>query len=331
MTMNQDDRSRLEQAGQNGAKVKVVAILGRGRSGSTILDNLLGEIDQFFSAGEVHNLFDRGLLQGHTCGCGQPLARCEIWSPILERALGETINPRQIVEWQSELVRPRHLLKLLDPSVEESSILHSYLGVLNRLYMSIADTSETSVIIDSSKRPPHGALLRLLPNVEPYFIQLIRDPRAVAFSRRRAKQSVDRPLRQESAAANALGWLNRNLSSHAVRREVPDGQSLLVRYEDFVAEPRQIVYDIMDMIDEDPASLPFTDSHTAVLTSNHTSSGNPSRFKTGTIGLQNDDRWVREQDLSDRFVTTAMTLPLLLRYGYPVRPSSEADRSVGAP
>ncbi len=149
-------------------------------------------------------------------------------------------------------------------------------------------------------------------------------------SRVGAETTVDRPLRQEAAASNALGWLNRNLSSYAVRRKVPARRFLLVRYEDFAAQPRQVVSDILDMIDEHPAHLPFTDSHTVVLSPNHTSSGNPSRFKTGPTAVQNDDRWVREQRSSDRFVTTVMTLPLLLHYGYPIRPSSGNDEVPGA-
>jgi len=33
---------------------KVLFITGRGRSGSTILDNLLGQLDGFFSLGQVN-------------------------------------------------------------------------------------------------------------------------------------------------------------------------------------------------------------------------------------------------------------------------------------
>ncbi len=186
VTPLRDPQKGHSQPGEDGNKVKVLAILGRGRSGSTLLDNLLGEIDQFFSAGEIHNIFSRGLLQGHTCGCGQPLASCEIWAPTLEKAFGSTVDAQQVVEWQSELVRPRRLLQLLH--APPPSELNSYLDVLNRLYKSIAHTSGARVVVDSSKRPPHGAVLRLLSNVDPYFVQLVRDPRAVAFSRRSGKQ-----------------------------------------------------------------------------------------------------------------------------------------------
>ena len=42
--------------------VRVLYIAGSGRSGSTILDRTLGQVDGFFSAGELCNLWGRGLL-----------------------------------------------------------------------------------------------------------------------------------------------------------------------------------------------------------------------------------------------------------------------------
>ncbi|MBA3432215.1 MAG: hypothetical protein H0U16_12145, partial [Actinobacteria bacterium] len=50
--------------------LKVLFIMGWTRSGSTILDNLLGEVEGFFSTGELHYLWRRGLLEGRLCSCG---------------------------------------------------------------------------------------------------------------------------------------------------------------------------------------------------------------------------------------------------------------------
>ena len=40
---------------------RVLYILGWGRSGSTVLGNILGEVDGFFCAGELHYLWERRL------------------------------------------------------------------------------------------------------------------------------------------------------------------------------------------------------------------------------------------------------------------------------
>jgi glycosyltransferase involved in cell wall biosynthesis len=36
-----------------------------------------------------HYLWERGLVQGRRCGCGEPIPRCLTWSTILEKALPE--------------------------------------------------------------------------------------------------------------------------------------------------------------------------------------------------------------------------------------------------
>ena len=63
--------------------MKILFISGWGRSGSTLLDRLLGQIEGFHSAGEIRYLWDRGLLDDRPCGCGQPVRRCEVWSQAL--------------------------------------------------------------------------------------------------------------------------------------------------------------------------------------------------------------------------------------------------------
>lgn len=45
------------------AEVKVLYIAGWGRSGSTILDNVLGQVEGFFSGGELSYLWERGLSE----------------------------------------------------------------------------------------------------------------------------------------------------------------------------------------------------------------------------------------------------------------------------
>jgi hypothetical protein len=45
-------------------------------------------------------------------------------------------------------------------------------------------------------------------------------------------------------------------------------------------------------------------------------SGNPQRFETGPTELRSDVEWKRTMPAAPRAAVTAMTLPLLIRYGY---------------
>src|SRR5207253_253895 len=69
-------------------KLRVLAIAGWGRCGSTLLDLMLGQVPGFVSAGEVRELWLRGCRENRPCGCGAPFADCSFWSAVGERAFG---------------------------------------------------------------------------------------------------------------------------------------------------------------------------------------------------------------------------------------------------
>ncbi|HMG20924.1 MAG TPA: hypothetical protein VK607_06390, partial [Kofleriaceae bacterium] len=70
-------------------RIKVLCITGWCRNGSTIVGNLLNEVDGFFHAGELHFLWKNAYGNGSNtrCGCGLDLVRCPIWSKVLAAEL----------------------------------------------------------------------------------------------------------------------------------------------------------------------------------------------------------------------------------------------------
>ena len=62
-----------------------VYIVGWGRSGSTLLTAVLGELDGAFAAGELRMLWGRGAIGRRLCGCGREIPECHVWSQVLER------------------------------------------------------------------------------------------------------------------------------------------------------------------------------------------------------------------------------------------------------
>jgi hypothetical protein len=57
--------------------IKVLYIAGPTRSGSTLLSKILGEVDGFFNAGEIIDIWDRGLASDGLCSCGKAMSQCE--------------------------------------------------------------------------------------------------------------------------------------------------------------------------------------------------------------------------------------------------------------
>ena len=90
-----------------GERVKVLYIAGSGRSGSTILDRILGQLDGFFSVGELCNLWDRGLLAHRKCGCGVPVDQCPTWTGILATGFGRQLDQADAGAAVCRVARPQ--------------------------------------------------------------------------------------------------------------------------------------------------------------------------------------------------------------------------------
>lgn len=305
--------------------LKVLYVIGWGRSGSTILDNLLGQIDGFFSSGELRNIWQEGLVEGRRCGCGAVVEDCEVWSRVLDKVFSSPdrnmLEPATVVEWERRSLRTRHTLgvrRAVHDWSKSSAQLKDYASISSDLLTHTAFTTGARVIVDSSKVPANAFLLRVLP-VEPFYIHLVRDPRAAAYSWRKLKARMDRnegePMPRFGVVKSATNWNKFNLAAEMLRREAPD-RFLLVRYEEFIARPRETIERIVELVGERGAQLPFRGSSTVHLTQTHTVSGNPSRFRTGEIELREDREWLTKQRWLDRLVVTLLTGPLLRRYGY---------------
>jgi len=306
--------------------IKVIYIMAWGRSGSTLLGNLLGEIDGFFHAGELRTIWEKGLVQGRLCGCGISVRECDFWGGVLDRAGG--FDAKEIVKAQRGAARLRHAPRLLrgrpGNGLPGGAVTEAYARAVTQLYRGLAEETSSPVIVDSSKREADAALLRLLPEVDPYYVHLVRDPRAVAYSWQRRKQTPEprREMVTYKPSTSTRNWVGLNVTAEAVRRKVEPGRYLLVRYEDLATDPAAALEAIVRQVGEWPRELPVNADGAVRLTPNHTAGGNPGRFKSGHVPLRLDDEWVTGQRRGHRLVATSIAMPLLRRYGYPIRPGS---------
>ncbi|HJR46070.1 MAG TPA: sulfotransferase [Actinomycetota bacterium] len=303
--------------------MKVLYVLGRGRSGSTVFANILGELDGFFAGGEIRCFWDPVVVRESMCGCGLPVGECPVWSHALRRL--SDVDVDEVAAWQHEIVREHQTYRLLRQPRRSWATLERYAQVMGRLYQALAEVTGARVIVDSSKRPSYAAFLRSVEGVEPHYVHLVREPRASAYSwqnRRHQSSAGDGHEVTRRGALNAtLRWDLLNLGSEAVIRKAW-GRSLQMRFEDFVAQPRRHVELVRALVDEPSSGSPFVDEHTVLLGANHTIAGNPSRFVTGPVRLEDKREWRDAQTRVDRWITTAVALPFLRRYGYPIHVGS---------
>jgi hypothetical protein len=300
-------------------------VAGFGRSGSTLLGNVLGQVDGFVSVGEIRNIWLHGLIQNKVCGCGVSFKECAMWQPVLDEAFGgmDQVDPRRMIRLRESWARTKHIPLMLVPPGRRlmQRRLAEYLDDLEKLYRAVLTITGARVIVDTSKFPSYGFAVGMVPSVDLHVVHLVRDPRAVAYSWMRKKLQPDPETPeytpQESPTGTSLRWMARNLGTEALWRRSKE-RYLKLRYEDFVAEPRRSIERALELVGEEATPLPHVGEHEVKLGGNHNIWGNPNRFQTGLVRLRPDDEWAFRMRPEDRRLITALTFPLLARYGYPL-------------
>lgn len=298
--------------------VKVVFIAGLGRSGSTLLGSLLAQLDGFFFTGELISMA-RYLARGEQCGCGEPLGSCPTWRDVLAQAFpgveAEAAAAAVALDWSEAraLAVPRHLLRAhgLLPANPQ---LERVRGVFVSVLQAIVAATGSRVVVDSSKWPGYGLLLSQSADVELFVVHVLRDPRAVAHSRRR--RALRLSWRDYLGPAHfALVWDAQNLVIESLWRR---RRYLQLRYEDFVADPASAVARIVALTGEGAQPLPFLEGGRAVLRPAHSVGGNRLRMRSGEITIEPDEEWRLLPHLSarERARVDVLTWPVRLHYGY---------------
>ncbi|HEX5166496.1 MAG TPA: sulfotransferase [Thermomicrobiales bacterium] len=296
--------------------VKVIYISGATRSGSTILTQMLGELDDSFAPGELRLIWERSFLRNDLCGCGEPFRSCPTWQQVVNDAFDgpDGVDPCAMIAHQPRL---RHLPLMLmgGDSARVQRAFGPYLTMLDRFYRSIGEVTQSRVIVDSSKSPMYGFLLNLLPSVDLYVVHLVRDPRGVQYSRMRRRQRGALNGRRAGIAVSALMWNLRNGVQEILTRR--SGQPYLrIRYEDLIASPLQTIEAIKTFITEPTIGLPEIGDGEIRLRPNHSIAGSDTRADIGVVRLRVDAAWRTGLERRRRVLVTALTYPFLRRYGY---------------
>jgi hypothetical protein len=312
-------------------QVSVLSVVGAGRSGTTVIASILGEVPGCAGAGEIRWLWERGVLEGRPCACGEKPLLCPVWAPVVERVLstagpdGTVPTAESIVAAQQELDETRNRLRILRGAVGDRddwpalSLVRHVTGMVVRGF---AEATGADVVIDTSKRPLDAAVMAQVPDVDHYVVHMLRDPRAVAHSWRRAKAysvgTETRTMGTRKLPATVRRWLANALGTEALHRQVADDHWERLRYEDFCAQPVDSMDRLLTMMGVS-GRPPFENATTVHLQPNHIVAGNPSRFEVGSVRIRVDEEWKTAMSRRDRRLVTSSTWPLLHRYGYPWR------------
>jgi UDP-N-acetylglucosamine transferase subunit ALG13 len=316
--------SELLPARSPEVRVPVLYIGGLGRSGSTLLERSVGQVHDVACVGEVVHLWERGLRDDELCGCGQAFSDCPFWQRVGKAAYGgwDKVDVGAVLALKSSVDRLRHARRLLDPPArgDFARDLRRYGDLLTRLYAGVLEVSGAQVVVDSSKHASTALILRSAPGIDLKVLHVVRDIPAVAYA---WTKRIPRPeagpgeyMATWRPTQTVAQWTAANtLLDRAARAGTP---TRLVRYEDFVADPRGTLAGVLEFMGRDSSNgaLSFVDGEQLTLAPSHTVAGNPMRFLNGSIDVRSDDAWRTEFPGAQQRLVTALTRPLRGRYRY---------------
>lgn len=214
---------------------KIVFILGIGRSGSTMLDLMLGSHSQGFSLGEISKLpeiYQRTPTPAAFCPTGTFWPDHFSEADARQLALGLSGHrlhrsiPLKVERWLRELVK-------------QDAVLNPYTLLLQRI--------QREVLIDSSKYPDWVA--RRLDarefkqgSLQAYVIHAVRDGRAVLNSYLRAYPQL-------SAETVSQRWLANLEKCERLYAELPPHRRMRVRYEVLATDTANTVQQVCQFLE----------------------------------------------------------------------------------
>lgn len=318
--------ARLTQVLNDAAPIgPVLYIAGTGRSGSTIVERVLGQDPRIVPLGEVVHLWPRGIVRNELCGCGVPLRECPFWTEVGNRAFGgwDQLDLAHLQDLAGRVDRQRRLPKTALPILTPATRGHllAYTSHYRRVYEAALAVSGAEVVIDSSKHPSLAMALSHHPGIDLRVLHLVRDSMGVTYSwsksvrRPEAVRDEDAQMKQYSASSSGMLWLASNAETELLRtRPVP---RVRLRYEDFVRRPQSSIDHVWAALElPGPSPSLVGADNTIDLAANHTAAGNPSRFATGMTHLRADRGWAEGLAAKDQRKISVLTGVLRATYGY---------------
>ena len=237
-------------------KIKVIYILGAGRSGSTLIDTVLGQHENVFGCGELGH-FAHPFMNDVLCSCGELFPLCSLWSGIRkqwEEKIGISANHYLSLQQFCEMYQTpydkgisqpwrfcKEMKRSLWPLNTSSTQFKQYAESTALLFKLIAEHTGKKIIVDSSKRVHRAYLLSKISEIELYILRLVRDGRGVMNSTKKKLSNQKKQYGWDSKPLPvwraAVSWVKTNLLCDFAASRHIRSRFFFCRYEDFARDP----------------------------------------------------------------------------------------------
>jgi hypothetical protein len=267
--------------------MKVICIVGTGRSGSTLVDRIIGNYEDIISVNEIHE-FCLNYIENSKCSCGKEVDKCDFWQQVLKKISLSREDAKEIYEIQNKINKTKfffHVFFFPNQVYLKNKIYFDY---LINLYEAILEVSNTSVIVESTKIPTNALILKKICKADVKVIHLIKEPFSVAMSWNKKKRDYnDSYMVRYPYYRTIIYWWIRNIFSEFLKSVISD--NTVIKYETLVKKPKTIIENKLNEIDVKviDGNTPFISENIINLKKIHTLSGNPDRFSYGETEIRN--------------------------------------------
>src|SRR6478609_10943334 len=96
-------------------RTKVLFVGGMGRSGTTLLERIVGSAAAAVPLGEVMHMWERAVSRNERCGCGVEFRQCPFWSEVGDVAFGgwEGVPVARLSALHADVNKARKVPRLL--------------------------------------------------------------------------------------------------------------------------------------------------------------------------------------------------------------------------
>jgi|GEM_PF-5630374 len=222
----------------------LIYVMGRGFSGSTILDIALSQSVGVCGMGELIS----GFRKTKICACGKYAKDCKHWENLHSGSMKVDSDDLAYIKQQSNIKYFFKYYFCSDKKFEEFST--KYMSINESILQARKKGDDCSVLIDSSKEITRGLILSR-SNEDVVIIHLIKNPINVISSYLKRVESGEgfRFLRKKYNSKtfrlfplfiSSLGWLMGNLLCEAIKHRT-EKKVITIRYEDLSKNPDLIV------------------------------------------------------------------------------------------
>lgn len=307
-----------------GEKRTIIYIAGYGRSGSTLLERILGSHENIVGTGELSMLLPLLDKQDFRCSCGESLGKCSFWSDVIDN-LGDTYrdarqNRNLQLKFEAFPAIGRYLLG------HHSREKEKYKKLVQKIVDAVGGKElppQVKYIVDSSKTS-HKEFFRPIAlskftSLNVKMIHLVRDGRGCMWSlikgsNRKMEKGVV-PNVPFATFRAAMGWFFANIAAHVFQSLHPSKNYCRIKYEDLTENYLTVLTKLEDFLDVNFDKQMDMLKNQQEIPLLHQVGGNRLKFRKKIV-LRQDIQWKTKLRKRQQLIFWLLDWPLALIYNY---------------